>query len=114
MHERQGYPHVQLLEMKALPKIGYMSFLGNEPIAAGFLRRLEGGYGQIDTLASNPLFGGQIRHEGVKLVVDALIMEAKALKLHGIIAYTNDPGVLNRAQSLGFVELNQRVIALKL
>ena len=101
-------------EMKTLPKIGYLALLNKQPIAAGFLRRLEPCFAQIDTLASNAYFGSQIRHEGIKLVVDALITDAKRLKLQGILAVTKDQGVLTRAIGLGFHEVDQKVIALPL
>lgn len=115
LHEANKYPHTHLISMKTLPKIGYISLLnGQQPLAAGFLRRLEGGYAQIDTLVSNPYFGSLLRHEGIKLVVDTLLEEAKRLDLTGIVAFTNDQGVLKRAENLGFVELNQKVIALNL
>lgn len=100
--------------MKSLPKIGYLALMNNHPIAAGFLRRVEGGYGQIDTLASNRHFGSLVRHEGISKVVNELINEAKLLKLHGIVSYTHDDGILKRANALGFQESISSVITLKL
>ncbi len=100
--------------MKSLPKIGYIALMHKQPIAAGFLRRVEGGYGQIDTLASNPYFGGMIRHDGITKVITALIQDAKDLKLHGIIAFTADEGVLKRAKEIKFQVVDQTLIALKL
>ncbi len=100
--------------MKRLPKVGYIAFMGDHPIAAGFLRRVEGGYAQLDTLVSNAQFGSQIRHEGIKKVVDSLIDEAKVLKLAGIIAFTADVGTLSRAEAIGFHVVKQSIIALRL
>lgn len=114
MHQLRKYPHTELLSMKNLPKVGYIAIIGSQPIAAGFLRRLEGGYGQIDTLVSNPFVGSILRNEGIRQIVDTLLMDAKCLRLEGIISYTNDSGVLSRAKDLGFNELDQRVIVLKL
>lgn len=88
--------------------------MGGHPIACGFLRRLEGGFAQIDTLTSNKHFGSKIRHEGIVVVVDALILEAKRLKLTGILALTSDQGILDRAKALGFHDIPQYVIGLKL
>ncbi len=106
------YAHTHTVTMKSLPKIGYIALLGGHPIAAGFLRRVEGGYAQIDTLTSNKLFGSQVRHEGIRLVVDSLIADAKNLKLKGIIAFTNDDGILDRAETIGFKCLTHSVISL--
>lgn len=91
-----------------------MALLNGHPIAAGFLRRVEGNVAQLDCLTSNKHFGSIIRHQGIKLIVDTLINEAKALKLDGIIATTSDQGILKRAKELGFKVIPQTVIALKL
>lgn len=89
--------------------------MNKQPIAAGFLRRVEGGYAQIDTLVSNPYFGSKIRHEGIDKVVKSLIEDAKNLKLLGIIAFTSDNGVLSRASDMGFFTLDdQKLIGLRL
>ncbi len=86
--------------------------LDKTPIAAGFLRRLEPCFAQIDTLASNSYFGAIVRNEGISLIVDTLINDAKALKLKGIISHTNNEGILTRAKALGFHIVNQSIIAL--
>jgi hypothetical protein len=105
---------VSLISMKTLPKIGYVALLNNRPVAAGFLRRVEGGYGQIDTLTSNKYLGSIVRHQGISKVVDSLLEDAKILKLHGIISYIQHPDVLKRAQDVGFTLLPHRVISLSL
>jgi hypothetical protein len=114
MLNKNKYLNTSKIEMVTLPKIGYIAMIGDQPIAAGFLRRLEPCYAQIDTLTSNPYFGSQARHEAVKLVVDALIQEAKALKLKGIISHTMDNGILMRAADLGFHVVPETIIALPL
>ena len=96
---------------KTLPKIGYIAMIGTQPVAAGFLRRVEGGYAQLDTFVTNPWFGSQVRHEGIELVVDALLGEAKELNLLGIIAITKDSGILSRAKERGFVVVEQSIIS---
>lgn len=100
--------------MKTLPKIGYIALLNNQAIAAGFLRRVEGGYAQIDTLVSNTYYGSLIRHEGINKVLSALIQDAKDLKLNGIIGFTKDDGVLARVKSMGFQVLNYNIVSLSL
>lgn len=112
MLKSNQYIGISAIEMKTLPKIGYIALMNNQPIAAGFLRRVEPCYAQLDTLTSNAYFGSQIRHEGIKLVVDTLVEESKRIKLKGIIAFTGDQGILNRAKSLGFHEINQSIIGL--
>lgn len=85
--------------------------LGTQPIACGFLRRVEPFYAQIDTLASNAYFGSEIRHKAITRIVDSLMEDAKRLKLKGIIAHTSDEGILKRAESLGFRVIQQTIIA---
>lgn len=100
--------------MKTLPKIGYIALYNGYPIAAGFLRRVEGGYAQIDTLTSNPTFGSIIRHKGIDAIVNSLIEEAKVLKLHGIIALTQETNIILRATDKGFHLVEHKVLALPL
>lgn len=110
----RNFPNIEQVSMKSLPRIGYMALLHNQPIAAGFLRRVEGGYAQMDTLCSNPYFGSKIRHEAIHKVVSSLIEEAKDLKLLGIIAFTTDESVINRAKDLGFQVVSAQLISLPL
>ncbi len=114
MLNSQNYLDINKITMKSLPKIGYIALIDKQPISAGFLRRVEGGYAQIDGLTSNAFFGSKIRHEGIKLVVDELIKDAKSLKLYGILAFTADKGILSRAADLGFQTVEQTLIALRL
>ena len=114
MHESNNYEGVTHINMKTLPKIGFIVFLDKTPIAAGFLRRLEPCFGQIDTLVSNRYLGSIVRHQGVTAIVDALINEAKVLKLQGIICHTSSQDVIKRAKDIGFHIVNQQIIALPL
>lgn len=114
MHASQKSPLTQVLTYRTLPKIGFIAFLGDQPIAAGFLRRLEPCYAQLDTLVSSAHFGSSVRNAGVSLVVDALIEQAKQLKLEGIIALTKDKSILMRAEGLGCHMVNESIVALSL
>ncbi len=114
MLQSQNYQGISDINMNTIPKIGYMVLMNGHPIAAGFLRKLEGGLAHLDGLTSNAYFGSVIRHKAIELVVDTLIKEAKLLKLKGIIATTKDDGILKRAISLGFHVVPDTVISLKL
>ena len=81
------------------------------PLAAGFLRRVEGGYGQLDTFATNPYFGSQLRHEAIEMLVDALMEDAKRLKLIGILAFSHEKTILDRAKEKGFQSLPDSLVA---
>lgn len=115
MLKDQGYKDLSDAEYKTLPKIGYIAMLDKIPIAAGFLRKVEGNIiAQLDGLTSNPFFGSQIRHTGIKKVLDMLIADAKELKLKGIIAFTTDKSIVIRAETLGFIKVDSSVMALDL
>lgn len=121
MHRSQGVSEELITDMltaDALPMVGFIAYhvtdRASTPVCAGFLREVEGGYGQLDTLVTNANLPGAIRHLGVSKVVDALIAQARKWELHGLICLTNDAGILKRAESLGFHVLNQTPIALKL
>lgn len=114
MLNSNDYLHISQINMKTLPKVGYMALMNGHPIAAGFLRRVEGGYAQLDTLTSNKHFGSQVRHLGITKVLDSLLSEAKDLKLHGIVSFTSEDAIVTRAQSMGFQVINQTIITLKL
>lgn len=114
MLESQNYPDIHNIQMKTLPKVGFIATIGKQPVAVGFLRRLEPCYAHIDTLVSNAHFGGMIRNDGITKVVDSLLEEAKRLKLHGVVAHTQDKGAMKRAEALGFHIVPQTIIALSL
>ncbi len=111
LHNSRGYVGTDDMTTANLPKIGYIAFLGTQPAACGFLRRVEPCYAQIDTLASHVHYGSQVRHEAIKLIVEALLQDASRLKLKGIICNTSDVGVLNRALSMGFHVVQGVIIA---
>lgn len=111
----QKYMGVSDITNETLPAIGYVTFKDEAPIAAGFLRMVEGGFAQLDTLMSNASYSSEIRHEAISTVVEELISEAKKLNLHGILATSKDESTIMRALSLGFhVVEEQKLIALPL
>ncbi len=112
--ESNNYQGIEVVNMKTLPKTGYIALMNGHPIAAGFLRRVEGGYGQLDTLTSNKHFGSIIRHQGIQLVTDALIQDAIDLRLHGLMAFSSDQGVLKRSVDKGWTEIKQTIMAVNL
>lgn len=110
----QKCPWINEITYGTLPKTGYIAFLGKQPIASGFLRRLEGGYAQFDTFVTNPHFGSKVRNDAINFIVNALMEDAKSLKLKGILAVSEDKGIISRAKLLGFQEIKQTLLGLKL
>lgn len=111
MHETQKYHGVSNLTMDTLPKIGFIVLKNSIPISAGFLRKLEPCYGQIDTLVSNAEKTKEERHEALEIVVNCLIHFAKENGIKGLVCHTKDEGILKRAKSLGFHVVPEQIIA---
>ena len=119
MLESQSYLGITDIANDSLPAIGFVAIESGKayrvPVAAGFLRRVEGGFAQLDTLMSNAMRPAEIRHEAISMVVEELISEAKKLNLHGILATSKDESTIMRALALGFhVVEEQKLIALPL
>lgn len=102
LHEKHSHPNAVLLSLEKMPKHGIVAYSSTDYIAMGFLRLIEGGYAQIDTLVSNPDCSPELRHRGISLVVDELIKKAKDLGLKSIISYTKDLSTVIRAEAIGF------------
>lgn len=114
MHKSQDFPSMWSINQETLPAIGFIVYSNSEYqyICAGFLRLVEGGFAQIDTLVTNPDIDSYIRHEGINLLVNKLLETAKSLKLKGIYAHTNSQNIIKRAVDTGFHVVNQSIIAL--
>lgn len=122
MLEAQKYPELMDMDTYTLPKIGYIAFYYNidgtntvikdkMPIAAGFLRRVEGDViAHIDGLTSNPYIGGILRHNALSQILNRLTDDAKELELKGLIAFCLDPSMIKRAESIGFKIINQTTL----
>lgn len=98
-----------------VPEIGFIAYSNTEfkYVAAGFLRMVEGGYAQIDTLVTNPSLDPEVRSKGIDLVVEKLINTAKDMKLEGIYALTLHKNIISRAEAIGFRITDYKVVALK-
>jgi len=88
--------------LRCLPETGFAVFDQQFMVAAGFLRRVEGGLGLIDSYVSDPGFDGKMRHEALNLITTALIEEAKKLELRGIVAFSRDQNTICRSLDHGF------------
>lgn len=111
LHKTQDID-ASFLTPESLPAIGYITFIDGVPAAAGFLRKVEGGFGQLDTLVTNKRLPPDIRHEAIGGIVGKLIETSKHLELKGIISFTTDEGIVKRALSIGFQASPQFVLTL--
>lgn len=93
-----------------LPEIGFIAFDHNESIAAGFLRKVEGNFGLIDGLITNPTAQSHARHFAIDEIVQNIILVAKELHFSLIMAFTIDNGTLIRSRAHGFQALPDTMI----
>lgn len=104
-----------LAVVETLPRIGAMVCHENgKPIAAGFLRKIEGSYGMFDGLISNPEASSTIRNEALNMVMTYIIEQARKLKLKNVVGYSIDKSALERSRKHGFYPLPHSVVALEL
>jgi hypothetical protein len=77
-------------DLSNIPQLGYICYEKEIPIAIGFLRMIEGGYAQIDSLVTDPEISSNLRNEAIDLVIKQLIDIAIDLKLKGICSYSKE------------------------
>lgn len=97
-----------------LPQFGLIAFIEGEPVAAGFLRQVEGGFAMLDGLISNPNKSSEERHEAIDGVVHGLTAMAQRTGLTKLIAFSEDEGTLKRSLEHGFVHMKHSFIVLNL
>lgn len=97
-----------------LPEYGVMAFEHDLPIAAGFLRKVEGGYAMLDSLITNPNAPPDIRNVILDRVTTKLIDTARRNKLKALIANSLDKNTLMRSAKHGFTSLPHTLIVLNL
>jgi len=103
------------MHLEALPKTGFIvRSHDGKPIAAGFLRLVEGGTAQLDTLITNPSMTSQERNDGLDLLVQTLIITAKSMNIIGLMCTSTVQSILMRSQKYGFTPLKTTVIVLSL
>lgn len=97
-----------------LPAVGYMVYMGDIPVAAGFLRTCEGGHAFIDSLISNPEVNADLRHSALNKVFDNLIKTAKDKGVKKLYGITLDNNTIERASSFGCKKLPHLLMGLDL
>lgn len=106
---------VYLPSIDEMPAIGFVVYHDHIMTAMGFIRMVEGGYGQLDGLVTNPKQSPEIRSVSIDLLVSRLIYEAKEMELKSLIAFSKDKNTLLRSTTHGFVSQDdQHVIVLPL
>lgn len=97
-----------------LPEIGCIAFLGDSPIAMGFIRGIEGDAGMFDGFITDPSQHPSIRNEALDAVMKHLIERAKEEKLSKVVGYILDAHMLSRSLKHGFIKSEYELVALDL
>lgn len=101
-------------DYSTIPAIGWVVRHDSVPVAYAFLRRVEGGYGQLDGLIVNPDFHGEIRSQALDMAIEYAISSAKDAGIINILAFCRDKAPIERALKHGFGKLPHTLLALNL
>lgn len=99
------------VEHSDMPEVGYVAYKNGDPIAAAFLRRCEGNIAILDSLCTDPMARGELRHEAIDLLVNKIIEQCAHMRIKSLFAFTVDAGILDRSQKHGFVKSDHIVIS---
>lgn len=100
--------------LESIPAVGYTVTQNGNYVAFCFLRKVEGGFGQIDGLTSNPEITGVERNAALNLVVEACLDEAKAIGITHLVAFCEKMAPISRGMKYGFKVLPHALVALDL
>lgn len=96
------------------PAIGYIVYDGDLPIAVSFLRKVEGNFGMVDGMCTNPAAPLHAKAEAVDMLIDRIISSAKSLEMSNLLAFTHINSIKNRAFKNKFRELPDQLFVLGL
>jgi len=102
------------LKASDLPGHTFCAAVNNEIVAFAGLRLMEGELCCIDSVASNQTFESSVRHEALEKLAKTLLDLARNLGFKRVIAFTEEPCILKRADNLGFRVSNQTILAKEL
>lgn len=85
------------------PSIGFISYTLNcHPVAAGFLRTVEGNLGIIDSYITNPNIDSKTRHLALNTITDYIFRYCRSSHIEGLAVFTSSEGIIERCLNNGF------------
>lgn len=96
--------------MNELPKLGYVVYEEDAFIAAGFLRKCEGGHALLDSYITNPAMPSAIRDKALDMITEKLLKWGDANGLRQIITMSLDENTLKRSQRHGSIPTEYKVL----
>lgn len=100
--------------VRDLPQIGFIVFDNEIPVCAIFLRRIEGGYGLVDSAISNPEVSPIYRREAIDLASRVVVEYAKVIEIKQLLVLSTDANTIARAKSFDFVQAKDTLLQLNL
>lgn len=97
-----------------VPSYGVIATQCGKLVCAGFLRSVEGNFGMIDGLITDPSSSSAERHEAINLVVSSLIEAAKEFRMSVVMAFTIDDTVMARSGLYKFESMPHKLMKLSL
>lgn len=86
-----------------IPRVGIICTNENdEVIAAGFIRKIEGPYGMLDSYITNNNANSEDRDQALDLITAKLIQIAKDSSITKLISFSVVPNIVSRAKKHGF------------
>lgn len=98
--------------INTLPETGYVMLDDKILVAAGFLRKVEGGFGMLDGYITNPACSSEQRHAALDGITSKLILVAKQICPSGIFIHTSNKGIISRAENFGFKVIADEMLTL--
>lgn len=99
--ESRGMKH---LDARDLPGIGFIAEIDSIPIAAIFLRKVEGRVGMVDGLCTNPSASKENRFEACDRLTERILNKAKGIGMKHVLAWSTDTNTLIRSAKHGFMQ----------
>lgn len=93
-----------------LPEVGFVVYEEDFFIAAGFLRKCEGGYGMMDSYITDPKMPPLLRNQALDMITKRLVKAAKSLQMKQVVGFCLDGNTISRSQRHGFVLTEHKVI----
>ncbi len=96
-----------------MPAIGVVVYAGGVIAAMAFLRRVEGGFGQIDGLCTDPEASPELRHQAIEEAVSKIVTKAKELSLKSLMGLSADYSTITRVCSLHGFTIEPHIVLVK-
>ncbi len=91
--------------IKTLPKVGFVVFQDDRPIAAGFVRDCEKGIGMLDSYITSPDEDAELRNKALDWITERLIAQSERMGMTRLLAFSDTQNIIIRALNHGFVAI---------